>query len=554
MSVTSGPPPARFKTPSPERTLRKLYLALFLRGRSSRGQTKGRAPQSVAVKLWGALAIYALVGLFVLFLTGQSVMIFAISLHAMTFLMLGMYVASSSGEALFNKDESEILMHRPVTSKDLLRAKSAVLIEVSLYLAAGINLAGTVAGAFASNGGWLFPVVHILSTFEEALFTTGVVVLVYQLCLKWLGREKLEGVMTTMQVLMMVAFTVGSQILPRLVTYGHGIGVANLSAWWVKLIPAMWFASLDDAVAGSRSGASWLLAAVGAAMTGLILWLAFVKLSEVYEQGWQSLNESAKPKARQHSQFRFIDALSRSSLMRLVLRDPVSRTSFQLVSAYMFRDRDTKLRVYPGIAPMMVMPIMLLFTSSSFKTTGSGPSSFNGFSGFSVALSSVYVCILPLTALNLLKFSQHWRAAEVFVASPIQGPGPLLQGARVAVMLFLGLPLVLVLTAYVAFTGHLENLWLVLAGVIAMPVYAMIPGTVDNSTPLSNPIEEAKSTSNFPIMMLSMFGSFFVAGAATAASALGYLAYFLVLETVIAVALCLFLQKQVNRHGWRSYD
>jgi len=554
MSVSSGPPPVKFKTPSPEQTLRKLYLALFLRGRSSRGLTKEKAPQSIASKLWLALGLYALVGCSMLLLAGQSVMVLSISLHAMTFLMLGMFIASSSGEALFNKDESEILMHRPVTSQMLLRAKASVLIEVSLYLAAAMNAAGMIAGVFTSNGGWLFPFAHAISTVEEALFTTGVVVLTYQLCLKWFGRERLESVMTTMQVVMMVSFTVGSQILPRMIKFGSGFGVLTLNAWWMKIIPATWFASLDDAIAGSRSGTSWMLASVGLIATGLLLWLAFGMLSEVYESGWQSLNESTKPKPRQQSQFRFISALSGSAPMRLVLRDPVSRVSFQLVSAYLFRDRDTKLRLYPGVAPMMVMPIMLLVTSNSFRSPVGGASAFSGFSSFTVALSAVYMCILPLTALNLIRFSQQWRATEVFIAAPIAGPAPLLQGARVAVMLFLGLPLVLALCAYVLFTGHYSFLWLVLAGLIAMPVYAMIPGVMENATPLSNPIEEAKSTSNFPVMMLSMFGSFLVAGAATAAAAMGFLAYFLILEAAVAIFLCFVMQKIVARRGWRVCD
>ena len=38
----------------------------------------------------------------------------------------------------------------------------------------------------------------------EALFCTGCVVLVYQLCLRWFGRERLDGLMTTVQVVMAV--------------------------------------------------------------------------------------------------------------------------------------------------------------------------------------------------------------------------------------------------------------------------------------------------------------------------------------------------------------
>ena len=56
------------KAPSPERTLRRLFLTLFLRGRTSRGLQKDRAPKSVGSKLALTLVSYALFGLFLLFL------------------------------------------------------------------------------------------------------------------------------------------------------------------------------------------------------------------------------------------------------------------------------------------------------------------------------------------------------------------------------------------------------------------------------------------------------------------------------------------------------
>jgi hypothetical protein len=121
-------------------------------------------------------------------------------------------------------------------------------------------------------------------------------------------------------------------------------------------------------------------------------------------------------------------------------------------------------------------------------------------------------------------------------------------------MFFLGLPLVLVVTVFVAAAEGLSPLWLVLSGVIAMPVYAMIPGVLDNAAPFSNPTEEAKSASNFPIMMLSMVGAFAIAGAATAASAMGLLAYFLILEAIVSACLCFGFQKLVARSRWRVFD
>ena len=147
--TTRGPAAAR----SPERTLRRLFLTLFLRGRSSRGLQKEAAPKSVGSKLALTLVFYALFGLFALFFRGQPVFALSVYLHGMTFVFLGMFVAASAGEVLFNKEEADILLHRPVTPRALLQAKVGVLVQVSLWLAGAFNLCGLVVGVTAPDGG-----------------------------------------------------------------------------------------------------------------------------------------------------------------------------------------------------------------------------------------------------------------------------------------------------------------------------------------------------------------------------------------------------------------
>ena len=51
---------------------------------------------------------------------GQPVFGLSLYLHAMTLVFLGMFVASSAGEVLFNKEEGDILLHRPITARALL--------------------------------------------------------------------------------------------------------------------------------------------------------------------------------------------------------------------------------------------------------------------------------------------------------------------------------------------------------------------------------------------------------------------------------------------------
>jgi len=117
-----------------------------LRGRGARGLQKSGAPKSVANKLLLALVTYAVVGCVAFSFLGQPTFVLSVYLHAMTFVFLGMFVAASSGEVLFNKEEADILMHRPITARQLLWAKIAVLVRVSLWLAGAFNLAGLFVG------------------------------------------------------------------------------------------------------------------------------------------------------------------------------------------------------------------------------------------------------------------------------------------------------------------------------------------------------------------------------------------------------------------------
>ena len=117
-------------TPSAAPPLRRLFLTLFLRGQAMRRLHRQSAPKSIGAKLATTLVFYLLFGGMALFLVGQSVFALAVYLHAMTFVFLGMFIASSAGEILFNKMEADILLHRPVSPEAMLWAKIRVLVEI----------------------------------------------------------------------------------------------------------------------------------------------------------------------------------------------------------------------------------------------------------------------------------------------------------------------------------------------------------------------------------------------------------------------------------------
>ena len=542
---SSAIPPVLSPAPPVAKTLRRLFLTLFLRGRSSRGLRKDSAPKSVGKKLALTLVFYAVFGSFALAFVGQPVFGLSIYLHAMTFMFLGMFVGSSAGEVLFNKEEADILMHRPIQPRALLWAKISVMVEVSLCLAGAFNLMGFIVGVGTRDGGWLFPLVHAASTILQALFCTGSVVVLYQLCLRWFGRERLDGLMTTAQVLMTVTFIAGSQVLPRMMGHAGDLLKFNLHTWWIGLLPPAWFAGFDDALAGSAARGSWALAGFGLIATAGVLWLAFGKLARDYEAGLQLLNETAAPRKRQRGR-RWVDVLVNLPPLRWWLRDPVARASFLLTTAYLFRDREVKLRIYPGLAPMLVMPVIFLVQDHS-------RSGFGG--GFGLTFSSAYLGLVPMFALNLLQYSQQWQASDLFRAAPMIGPAQLCHGARRAVLCFLTLPILLLFGLIVWLLQNQDSHpALLLPGLLAIPVYALIPSLRGKNIPFSLPAEEAKSAGRGLTMIGVMLISMVLSGVSLWAWNTGWFWWFVLAEAIVVIGLYVGIRASLASVRWKPME
>jgi hypothetical protein len=418
------------------------------------------------------------------------------------------------------------------------------MVQVSLWLAGAFNLFGFFIGVSAKGSSWLFPLVHALSTVLEALFTTGCVVLVYQLCLRWFGRERLDALMTTAQVMMAVSIVVASQTVPQLIHHLDKNMIVRADAWWVWALPPAWFAGMDDALAGQAANGSWVLAGLGVIATATVLRLAFGKLAQDYGTGLQVLNESTGSNPRPRATRRWLHAIVRMPPLCWVLRDSVTRASFILTVAYLVRDRDVKLRLYPSVAPMLVMPLILLLRE---RGTGAG--------SFAVAFAGTYLGLIPLLGLNLLQYSQHWAAADIFRAAPMPGPAPLCDGARQAALWFLTAPvLVLYGLIFLLLGTEPARLALLLPGLIALPVYSLVPCLGGKAVPLSLPNEEAKSAGRGLQMILVMLISGSLSGVAMWAWSAGFFLWLVLGELIVAAGLYAMMRASLVGARWSSLE
>jgi len=529
---------------SPDKVLRRLFWTLLFRGRAA--QQAGAHQTRRQVGLGATLLIYAGVGIIpALFSQRADSFVFATALHGFTFMFASLTLASSAGTMLFMKEEAEILLHRPVTPQQMLRAKCAVLAGFSLMLALALNLAGLITGLGSKGATWRFIPAHLVSMTLLMIFSAAAIVLVYNACLRWFGRSRLDNLLASVQSLLTVVMVLSGQIMPRLLQMDAIKNLDHVGGWLLAL-PPVWFGALDALIGGSAldQSALWLPAGLAVGVTVLTSWLALEKLGGAYGQGLMNLNESTGS-AKESTKPRgvWLAAIVKLPPLCWWLRDPVERESFKLTTAYLFRDREIKLRLYPGIAPMLIMPLVMLFSGGRSGTGGA--MMIQGF-------ATCFLGMISLQAMLFLGCSEHWRASAFFYVTPLRHWTPLFHGARKAVLCWLSFPVLLVQTTLLA---GLQHSWLPfllsLPAVFFLPAFSLVTGIMGQWLPLSKPSEEVKnSTTGCAMMAVSMAAAGIIGGLASWMWHIGHFPLYLLLEALLMLGLTFLLKHLMRDTPW----
>ena len=528
--------------PSPAKVLRSLFWKLLFRGRAAQQAGSNQTKRQIGLGL--TLVIYAGVGILpAMFARNADTFVFASALHGFTFMFASLTLASSAGTMLFMKEEAEILLHRPVTPQQMLRAKCAVLAGFALMLALALNLAGFVAGLGCKGATWRFIPAHLFSTTLLMLFSAASIVLVYNVCLKWFGRERFDNLLASVQSLLTIVMILSGQIMPHMLRLDSFQHLENVSGWLLAL-PPMWFGALDALIGGTtlNPASLWLPAALAILVTAVTSWLALEKLGNAYGQGLMNLNESeGTTKGSSKPRGRWLAAMVKLPPLSWWLRDPVERESFKLTTAYLARDREVKMRLYPGVAPLLIMPLVMLFSGGTGKGGAEAAIMMQGF-------ATCFLGMVSMQAMLFLGCSEHWRASAFFHVAPLPHWTPLFHGSRKAVLACLSFPVLIVQTALLCgMQRSFTPLALSLPALFFLPTFSLVTGLLGQWLPLSKPSEDVKNTATGCLMMAgAMVAAGIVGGLASWMWHIGHFGLYLAIEAVVMLAAS-FLMKYLMR-------
>jgi hypothetical protein len=504
------------------RALSRAFVVMSVRTmpiRTMRGERKGSGAGSIAV----VLVMFTMFGGF------MSIMIpllkdpFAVSfmLHTMTLILIGTSAMSEASEVLFSSSENDVLLHRPIQPATLVLSKAITIVAFTLMLAGALNFFPTLTLAYVGPRHVLAPLAHIVSIVTSTVFASAAVICLYGLVARLLGRARLQRVVTAAQIGSTLFLAVGFQLIPRLLRPDNGLDLPKLlqSSWFTWLLPPSWFAAFDTWIGAASTDPRMMeLGIFGLAITLVCAWLGVVRLPTTGSNAAVIQEE-----ARDEIVVTAVDG-KRGIVERLVapwLRDPVERASFALAKAYLFRDRNVKVRLAAALGMFLVMPLIGAFDARR--------------ASFMPMMFFWMTAMVPMTVVESLRISSNPAAADLFLYAPIPRGASVFHGVRKAAILFVQAPMALYILAVAAWTTRAEpqHLLLLVPALFVFPSVSLIPGLIDSYLPLSIAARTGQRSVQGLLILAAMIPAGLIGWVAVWAQKAGWLWPMVIAEAVI---------------------
>lgn len=346
---------------------------------------------------------------------------------------------------LIDPRDNYILLPRPVSDRTLVVSRllhialhiSKIAVPMSLSPFVLILIEYGVAPAL-----WFWLLAMLLTFLAIFLINTA-----YLLVLRITLAEKFKEVINSMQIAFSIVMFGVYFLGPRAMRNLDIQGSFNSGDFpWLPFAPTWWFAGAYAwPVEGWQRGT-----AADIALTFLTpavcLWVVVRFLAPSFNRKIAGMGAGdpaprvVKSLKRADSSVPFYKKMS-----RLFAKDGQEQLSFELVWLLTSRTREFKLKVYPSIAYVFVMGVGIIF----FSDRGTFRQQWGQIQETPVYLFLIYMSsFIFITAISHLVYSEKYKAAWVYFASPLEAPGRILAGAWKAALVKFLLPVYLLISLF----------------------------------------------------------------------------------------------------------
>jgi hypothetical protein len=420
------------------RVCRALVRALVLMDLRSPhyGRATGTRPGEVIAPLYWVIGQYLFISTIVtaLLFARVDVWAFAFVGLALSMLLVVNAVVVEFNEVVLDLEDRDVLGPRPVSPRTYAAARFANLGFYVALLTLALNLFPAVVGAGLRDAGpWYLPA-YALACVLGNLTAVALTVLVYSLAPPRPGRQDVRDVLAWTQIVLTLVVFYGGQLILRNASHAIEVFLSEPPAWFSWLPPA-WLANFV-AEAATRPGLHLLAwAAAAGVATGLVAFLALVRLARFYAEAQPGGPDEASAGAVVYRPRPFVGRLA-----RWLTDSRADAASLALCLRLLRRDHDLRMRMLPPLTLAIAAAAMGLFSGQ----LGNPFTEDAALAVLSVAAVQLLVLAVP-SLLHQMRFSRSHAAAWALEVAPVPSVRAYAEGARLAVCYAIALPVLVAL-------------------------------------------------------------------------------------------------------------
>lgn len=459
-----------------------LYIKLLMDGRrvptvfQDRKKNNNSNDKNMFLRsLW----IYLLMSLILIpFVVMKSNYMFQMSLvfGIIMFLIMTSMISDFSSVLLDVRDKN-IIGARPVGHKTLSMAKTLHILYYIICLTGAIVGPALIISLFTQ--GPLFFLLFLTHVILLDILCIILTTLVYFLVLRFFDGEKLKDIINYIQIMLSIVVMVGYQLIGRLFNIVD-IKIDFVPHWWQYFIIPIWFSAPFQMLQKGEVNNYYIIFAIMAILIPVVSLFYYIKLMPIFEQNLQKLGNNYVNRRKVKK--------SEGIMAKLLCRDSEERTFFRFSINMMKNERAFKLKVYPTIGFSLICPFIFmiqLLSDSGFKEIAQGKTYLY-----------IYFCGIMLpTLIMMMRYSESYKAAWIYKASPIENFKPIFQGTIKAFIIRIFMPVFTieaVIFASMYGTRIIPDLMIVFFNMLIFSIVSFL--CVDKALPFSTNFEAAQQT------------------------------------------------------------
>lgn len=364
---------------------------------------------------------------------------------SMYIIMLALTLITDFTSVLIDVRDNLIILPKPVNDATFVIAR---IIHISIHvfkIMLPMALPGLVTVAIKYGG---IPLISFfIMVIASALFTIFLINALYIFVLRVSSPEKFKNIISYIQIAFAILIYGSYQILPRMM---DDVITASTSIGYhpgLLALPPYWFgAAMQQLIQPVQQPVVWIGMAFSILMPVIGI-VAVVKFfAPTFNQKLSMIATGTSAPNKKHDGKRAKTSYSQW-LASLVTPNSLERQSFLFSWKMMLRNRDYKLKVYPGIGYMLVILVMMFIrTKSGTSVLETLNLNHENGSRFAFLAGLYFTGLVSMTALQQFVYSEHFKASWIFGVSPLAQPGRLIAGATKATIAHFQLPMFLIIS------------------------------------------------------------------------------------------------------------